>query len=87
MTLQEWEIELDDSGWEQDSLRGVPQLTAYVLDLKRGLEQTDYMVIKCYEAQLSNTEMPYDLQKLLTLRNTWRSKITQIEFEISMIQQ
>jgi len=87
MTLEQWEIELDDSNWEPGSLRGIPQLSAYVLDLKRALENTDYMVIKCYEAQLSSTEMPYDLQKLLTLRNTWRSKITQIEFEISMIQQ
>lgn len=85
MTLEQWEIELDDSGWDPNAMRGAPQLNAYILDLKRGLEQTDYMVIKCYEAQLMGLEMPYDLQKLLSLRNTWRNKISTIEFEISML--
>lgn len=82
MTLQELDLDLDDSLME---LRGHPQLLALIRDLKKALEDTDYMVIKCYEAQLANTDMPYDLQELLTIRNKWRNKISALEFEISML--
>ena len=85
MTLEEWEIELDNSGWDPEYQPGKMQLLSYIEDLKKGLNSTDYMVIKCYEAQLANTDMPYDLQKLLTLRNTWRNKISEIEFQVSML--
>jgi hypothetical protein len=85
MSLEQWEIELDRTGWDPTFQVGIPQLSAYLLDLKNALLSTDYMVIKCYEAQLSGSEMPYDLQKLLALRNTWRQTISEVEFEISML--
>jgi hypothetical protein len=53
--------------------------------LKEQLNLTDYRVIKCYEAQLLQEEMPYDLQTLLAERKAWRDEINQIEFEISML--
>jgi hypothetical protein len=56
-----------------------------VPELKKMLENTDYKIIKCYEAQLSNEEMPYDLQELLTQRKAWRDEINQIEFENAML--
>jgi len=49
------------------------------------LQETDYKVIKCYEAQLLEEEMPYNLQELLTQRKTWREEINALEFEISML--
>ena len=49
------------------------------------LNNTDYQVIKCYEAQLLQEEIPYDLQTLLTERQAWRDEINQLEFEISML--
>jgi hypothetical protein len=49
------------------------------------LNDTDYQVIKCYEAQLLQEEMPYDLQTLLNERKAWRDEINQLEFEISML--
>jgi hypothetical protein len=49
------------------------------------LNDTDYQVIKCYEAQLLQEEMPYDLQTLLAQRKAWRDEINQLEFEISML--
>jgi hypothetical protein len=49
------------------------------------LNNTDYKIIKCYEAQLSNEEMPYDLQELLGRRKAWRDEINALEFEISML--
>jgi hypothetical protein len=53
--------------------------------LKNRLLETDYQVIKCYEASLLNEEMPYDLQELLTQRKVWRNEINQLEFEIAML--
>jgi hypothetical protein len=56
-----------------------------ILELKKQLETTDYKVIKCYEAQLLNEEMPYNLQELLAQRKAWREEINALEFEISML--
>jgi len=53
--------------------------------IKIKLVETDYQVIKCYEAQLLQEEMPYDLQELLAQRKAWRDEINAIEFEISML--
>lgn len=56
-----------------------------ILELKFFLDSGDYKVIKCYEAQLSNEEMPYNLQELLAQRKAWRDEINALEFEISML--
>lgn len=85
MNLEEWENEVDRTKWDPTFEVGVPQLRAYRLDLLNALDSTDYMVIKCYEAQLTQNEMPYDLEKLLALRNRWRQEISQVEFEINML--
>jgi hypothetical protein len=55
-------------------------------ELKKLLQETDYKVIKCYEAQLLNEEMPYNLQDLLAERKAWRDEINAIEFEIAMLE-
>jgi len=54
-------------------------------ELKKLLEDTDYKVIKCYEAQLGNEEMPYNLTELLAQRKAWRNEINALEFEITML--
>jgi hypothetical protein len=54
-------------------------------NLKKELDSTDYRIIKCYEAQLGNEEMPYDLQELLTQRKAWRDEINTLEFELTML--
>jgi hypothetical protein len=48
-------------------------------ELKKLLQDTDYKVIKCYEAQLGNEEMPYNLTELLAERKAWRDEINQLE--------
>jgi hypothetical protein len=53
--------------------------------LKENLSLSDYKVIKCYEAQLLNETMPYDLQELLNERKLWRDEINRLEFELSML--
>jgi hypothetical protein len=54
-------------------------------ELKNFLKETDYKVIKCYEASLLNEEIPYNLQELLAQRKAWRDEINALEFEISML--
>lgn len=54
-------------------------------ELKLKLNDTDYQVIKCYEASLLEEEMPYNLQELLAQRKAWREEINALEFEISML--
>jgi hypothetical protein len=56
-----------------------------IVGLKTNLLETDYRVIKCYEASLLNEEMPYNLQELLAQRKAWRDEINALEFEISML--
>jgi hypothetical protein len=50
-------------------------------DLKRMLLETDYKIIKCYEAQLLGEEMPYDFKELILLRKSWRDEINKLEEE------
>jgi hypothetical protein len=57
-----------------------------VKEIKQQLNLSDYKVIKCYEASLSNEQMPYNLQELLGQRKTWREEINALEFEISMLE-
>jgi hypothetical protein len=56
-----------------------------VEELKEYLKNDDYKIIKCYEAQLLNEQMPYNLQELLTQRKAWREEINNLEFQISMM--
>jgi hypothetical protein len=57
-----------------------------IKEAKEKLNLSDYKVIKCYEASLSNEQMPYNLQELLGQRKTWREEINALEFEISMLE-
>lgn len=50
--------------------------------LKEKLAETDYRIIKCYEYQLSELVLPYDIQELHTERQTMRDRINQLEGEI-----
>lgn len=54
-------------------------------ELKLELLNTDYKVIKCYEANLIGEEMPYDLEALVAQRKAWREEINTLEFELSML--
>lgn len=50
-------------------------------DLKQNLIETDYKIIKCYEASLVNEQLPYDINELIKLRNQWREEINKLENE------
>lgn len=47
--------------------------------LHRNLNESDYKIIKCYEAQLLGLQMPYDVQALIAQRNEWREQITALQ--------
>lgn len=47
-------------------------------DLKQMLIDTDFKIIKCYEAQLLGQEMPYDFISLIAQRKLWREEINQL---------
>lgn len=53
-------------------------------DLKQKLIDTDYKIIKCYEASLIGETLPYDINSLIQERNAWREEINQLEFLSSM---
>jgi len=47
--------------------------------LREQLEQSDYMIIKCYEYQLLGKDLPYNLEALHKDRQTMRDRINQLE--------
>lgn len=61
------------------------RIESRISHLRVYLNESDYKVIKCYEAQLLNEDMPYNLQELLSQRKAWREEINSLEFEISML--
>lgn len=70
----------------QEKINQIQAKKSKINELKFKLNETDYQIIKCYEAQLSNEEIPYNLQELLTQRKAWREEINALEFEIAMLQ-
>jgi hypothetical protein len=46
-----------------------------IVFLKEQLANTDFKVIKCYEAQLLDIEMPYDFKELIRQREEWREEL------------
>lgn len=47
--------------------------------LKKKLTETDYQVIKCYEASLVGGDMPYDVQTMHKERQEIRNEINRLE--------
>lgn len=51
--------------------------------LKQALTDTDYKVLKCYEASLTGNAMPYDIGMVHSERQSLRDKINELETKIS----
>jgi hypothetical protein len=54
-----------------------------IQNLQSQLEDTDYQVIKCYEASLSGKELPYDIQELTSTRQAMRDEINQLQVQFA----
>lgn len=53
--------------------------------LKKELNDSDYKVIKCYEAQLAGEPLPYNMEEVHAYRNEIRSKINELEESIGPV--
>lgn len=51
--------------------------------IKAELSETDYQVIKCYEASLFGEELPYDIKALHEDRNEKRAQINALETNLT----
>lgn len=51
--------------------------------LKQALTDTDYKVLKCYEASLIGSALPYDINSVHSERQALRDKINELETRIS----
>jgi hypothetical protein len=49
------------------------------------LQETDYKIIKCYEAFMRQQPLPYNLEELSAQRDTWRAEINQLEEELKAL--
>jgi hypothetical protein len=53
-----------------------------ISDLMKLLFLSDFKIIKCYEAQLLEKEMPYDFKELIKQREEWREELNLLQQEI-----
>lgn len=56
-----------------------------ISSLKKELADTDYQVIKCYEASLLGEEMPYPYKSLIKERQATREKINLLQDKLALI--
>jgi hypothetical protein len=54
--------------------------------LKNLLQETDYKIIKCYEASMRQLPLPYNLEELAAQRDAWRAEINQLEEELKELE-
>lgn len=83
--IEEGYVEYQKNSPEVLALQNKEYNVRRVYELKNLLINSDYKIIKCYEAQLANEEMPYNLQELLAQRKAWRDEINTLEFELTML--
>jgi hypothetical protein len=58
------------------------QIQSRIEHLKNFLQETDFKLFKCLESQLSGDEYPYDYEKLIKQRKSWREEINKLEKEV-----
>lgn len=69
VVIRKWEVVCDDS----------VKIASKISKLKNELESTDYKVIKCYEASMTQSPMPYNLEELVAERESKRAEINRLE--------
>ncbi len=66
---------------EWNEQQNSPPLSKQIEDLKTQIAETDYQIIKCYEYNLVNKELPYDVESLHIYRQALRDEINQLELQ------
>lgn len=59
--------------------RDLTKIRKEISELKESLANSDYKVLKCYEASLIGETMPYDIANLHAERQSIRDKINELE--------
>lgn len=59
------------------------KVQAKITTLKESLSESDYRIIKCYEAALQQSDMPYDVSTLCSERQALRDQINELENQLS----
>jgi hypothetical protein len=71
---------LDNTKINKNNIEFSKQTNLY--SLKEKLNQTDYKIIKCYEAFMRQQPLPYNLEELSAQRDAWRAEINALEEEL-----
>jgi len=50
-------------------------------EIFRLLEESDFKILKCYEAQLIGEQPPYNVNELVAQRKAWREELNELEEE------
>lgn len=53
-------------------------------ELKELLNNSDFKVIKCYEADMLDEPMPYDFVALVSERKAWREELNELEARLAI---
>lgn len=67
--IRKWEVVRNDT----------LKISAKVSKLKKELEDSDYKILKCYEASMTQSPMPYNLEELVAERESKRAEINRLE--------
>lgn len=79
-------VEYDDHiGYTYEKIQNLAYYKNQIKALKEELDNTDYKVIKCYEAFLVGEAMPYNAQDLHTSRQSIRDNINSLEVALKRL--
>lgn len=70
---------------DEDNKNNLIKKVEKIQELKYLLTNTDYQIIKCYEAFMRQLPLPYNLEELATQRDAWRAEINQLETELEAL--
>lgn len=65
--------------YHYEVVRDIQKLKRDIEELKQSLADSDYKIIKCYEATIAGEELPYDFASVRNEREEARSKINELE--------
>lgn len=65
--------------YQYETIYDTQKVLRKIQSLKDQLTSSDYKVIKCYEASLTRTVLPYDIDELHSQRQELRDRINELE--------
>lgn len=77
--IDEGYIEYDKESLQVKVIKDKLYAVKRIQELKQLLVNSDYKMMKCYEAFIANESMPYDFNLLKEERQSWRNEINQLE--------